>query len=103
VTLSRRHRQVLAVLAVTTALCADQVSAAAPALREQVAELPGRIVSRLTQSFGRTVSAAPQVLPEQRASSARASTPVQVEPAVAPVNSQRLISPFQFRLPPPTL
>ena len=45
--LGRKHRQVLAVLAVTTALCADQVTAAAPTLRPQVAELAGRIVTRL--------------------------------------------------------
>lgn len=90
-------------LAVTTALCADQVTVAAPSLRPQGSTLAGRIVNRLTQSFGRTVVDSAQVLPRQRALTGRTvSTPPVVDVVVALLAHQPL-SPFQFRLPPPTL
>jgi len=102
VKLSRKHRQVLAVLAVTTALCADRATAAAPTVRPQVSQLAGRIVSRLTQSFGRTVAGATQVL-EQRSPTARVTvrTVAASNDLLAPAH--RPLSPFQFRLPPPAL
>jgi hypothetical protein len=90
-------------LAVTTALCADQVVAAAPTLRPQVAELAGRIVTRLTQSFGRTVAGATQLAPRQRTISGRTNVATRVAPVIAPTNARQSLSPFQFRLPPPTL
>jgi hypothetical protein len=91
-------------LAVTTALCADQVTAAAPSLRPQVSELAGRIVTRLTQSFGRTVAVA-QVLPRQRAMTGRTNAPATAPqpPVSAPDFAHQPTSPFQFRLPPPAL
>ena len=90
-------------LAVTTALCADQVTAAAPTVRPEVGTLAGRIVTRLTQSFGRTVAGTNQVLPRQRTLSGRASAPTPPAPVVAPAIRPIPLSPFQFRLPPPAL
>ena len=103
VRLTRKHRQVLAVLAVTTALCADQVTAAAPSLRPQVTDLAGRIVSRLTQSFGRTVADSAQVLPRQRVVAGRPTSGDSIVPQVAVALRPQPLSPFQFRLPPPAL
>ena len=102
-TLTRKQRQVLAVLAVTTALCADHVATAAPVLRPQVGHLAGRIVNRLTQSFGRAVADAARVLPRQRVLTARPAPRDSVAPTVAVAPVPQPLSPFQFRLPPPTL
>jgi len=99
---NRRTRQVLAVVAVTTALCADHVVRAAPASstsRTQVSELAGRIVQRLTTSFRRTVADATAVRPETRVSGRR--TIEQPETFTAVRIQHRPVSPFQFRLPPP--
>jgi hypothetical protein len=106
---NRTTRQVLALVVVTTALCADHVTTASPALRAPVAtrdqmppvvQLAGRLVSRLSQSFGRAV---PSALP----------TEAQHPQPPAPQHERTLddqsicvapapLSPFQFRLPPPT-
>jgi len=91
------------VLAVTTALCADQVTAASPAVRPQVGTLAGRIVTRLTLSFGRTVAGATQLAPRQPSLTHRANVPTRVAPVVVPVLTRQPLSPFQFRLPPPAL
>jgi hypothetical protein len=101
---NRRTRQVLAVVAVTTALCADHVVRAAPASspsRTQVSEFAGRIVQRLTTSFRRTVADAPAVRPETRVSDRRTVERYEIVTTV-PVE-HRQVSPFQFRLPPPNL
>jgi hypothetical protein len=90
-------------LAVTTALCADQVVAAAPNARPQAGTLAGRIVTRLTQSFGRTVAGATQLAPRQRMLGARTNPRPPAAPVVAPTLAQHTLSPFQFRLPPPAL
>jgi hypothetical protein len=90
-------------LAVTTALCADQVSASAPALRPQTASLAGRIVSRLTQSFGRTVADASQVQPRNQALARPAADRATVTWVPLQVATHQPLSPFQFRLPPPAL
>ena len=105
---TRATRQLLAVVVVTTALCANEVVTAAPAPRPQVAardamppvvQLAGRLVSRLSQSFCRVV---PRSLP------AGARQPGVAAPdAPARWADQSLavvpppLSPFQFRLPPP--
>jgi len=91
------------VLAVTTALCADHVASAAPTLCPDVGTLAGRIVTRLTQSFGRTVAGANQVLSRQRSPSGRANVVASVAPVSDSAPAHRPLSPFQFRLPPPTL
>ena len=89
-------------LAVTTALCADRASAAAPTPRPQTTHLAGRIVDRLTRSFGRTVVAA-QVMPRQQWLYEGAAPANLAAPVVAAAPSHPPISPFQFRLPPPAL
>ena len=90
-------------LAVTTALCADQVSASAPALRPQAPSLASRIVTRLTQSFGRTVADASRVQPGTWAVTQRTSPAAAFAPAPSPLPAHAPLSPFQFRLPPPAL
>jgi hypothetical protein len=97
----RATRQVLAVVAVTTALCADRVAQAAPATRAQTIEYAGRLVMRLAQRMRRIVASIRPwqerlrglVAPSRRP--ALALVPAYVRP--------RPISPFQFRLPPPTV
>jgi hypothetical protein len=96
-----KSRHIFAVLAVTVALCADQVASAAPLAKAPVAEMAARLVIRLSQSFGRTTSN------DVRAEVRRPGTVPQVRTWDAtthePVVAHRAISPFQFRLPPPSL
>ena len=96
-----RSRHILAVVAVTAALCADRVVAAAPLPRTPVAEMAARLVVRLSESFSR---AAPgDVRPETRCPTAAPQPyPRPVATEVPPV-ARAAFSPFQFRLPPPTL
>jgi hypothetical protein len=89
------------VVAVTTALCADQVAVAAPApSRPQVAEIAGRIVTRLTQGLRRVVAA---TLPDSVRRHAFAGRVPDARPRTpdAPTLTRPPLSPFQFRLPPP--
>ncbi len=96
---NRTTRQFLAVVAVTTvAMCADGIAHAAPASRTQVAEMAGRLVSRLASRLRRVVAAK---LPwQERQRVAAHFRPAAVAPTLAFV-WHRAISPFQFRLPPP--
>ena len=87
----------------TTALCADHVSARAPSLRPQPGSLATRIVTRLTQSFGRTVANASPVQPRTWSVSERTAPAAAFAPAAAPTPAHQPLSPFQFRLPPPAL
>jgi len=99
--MTRKTRQVLLALTVTTALCADQVAVAAPTLRPQVAELAGQIVTRLSRSFRQSVNVELPVHARQHpAPAARAELCV-----LSPEDSvpHRPVSPFQFRLPPPAI
>ncbi len=94
----RATRQVLAVVAVTTALCADRVAQAAPASGPQVAQMASRLVSRLAQRLRRVVAAiVPWQLRQRAISDSRHSVLLPALSFVAPRN----FSPFQFRLPPP--
>jgi hypothetical protein len=97
-------RRVLAVMAVTTALCADQAAMASPAARPQpveFAQLASRLVTRLAQNFQRTL---PAVIREparqQRFAPIAATSDVSATAIAAPHAS---LSPFQFRLPPPAV
>jgi hypothetical protein len=99
--MTRKTRQVLLALAVTTALCADQVAVATPILRPQVAQLAGQIVNRLSRSFRHVVTVESPLHERDRSPLDRDAT-VATAPASAAVAHQPL-SPFQFRLPPPTL
>ena len=96
----RATRQVLAVVAVTTALCADRVVQAAPASRPHVAQIAGRLVSRLAQRLRRGVAAITSWQVRHRLTGLAGRRPALV-PVLARV-PHRTVSPFQFRLPPPT-
>jgi hypothetical protein len=108
----RRTRQVLAVVVVTTALCADQVATAAVGAREpigtigrvsEVADLAsgfaGRFVCRLSQSFQRSVPAIVSVQARQPRPAVVAALPHPSETAACVLPQS--FTPFQFRLPPP--
>ena len=99
--MTRRTRQVLLALTVTTALCADQVAVAAPTMRPQVAGLAGQIVNRLSRSFRQVVSVEVPVHARQR--DVQPSRPELSVVAAADDLPHRPVSPFQFRLPPPVL
>ena len=99
--MTRRTRQVLLALPVTTALCADQVAVAAPAARPQVAGLAGQIVNRLTRSFRQTVTIEMPVHARQRWTAASEPEALALDGSADVVHSE--LSPFQFRLPPPSL
>jgi hypothetical protein len=88
-------------MAVTTALCADQVTRAAPASRPQMSELAGRIVQRLTLSFRRTVVDVAPVCAERRVTERCSRERREVVESVC--LPHRPVTPFQFRLPPPAL
>jgi hypothetical protein len=97
-------KRVLAVLAVTTALCADQAVTVAPAARAQGVEfgqLASRLVTRLARNFRRTLPAAIR----EPAREQRSPDPESALFAVAdfPSAGHAPISPFQFRLPPPAV
>ena len=99
--MTRKTRQVLLALTVTTALCADQVAAAAPTLRPQVANLAGQIVTRITRSFSESVTVELPV--HARRSDSHPSQPALSAAPSADGVPHCPVSPFQFRLPPPAL
>ena len=96
-----RSRHILAVLAVTAALCADQLASAAPVPKTPVVEIAARLVIRLSESFPRTIArdVRPEVMPERFESKTTATPAPVVDREVA----HRDVSPFRFRLPPPVL
>jgi hypothetical protein len=101
--MGQRTRHILAVLAVSTALCADQAVMAAPngpTAGAELAQMAGRLVDRLSRSFRRVTLATwptdfSRRWPERRSAPGPISTATAVAPARIPT------SPFQFRLPPP--
>ena len=99
--MTRRTRQVLLALTVTTALCADQVAVAAPTMRPQVASLAGQIVNRLSRSFRQAVPVELPVHARQREGQTARPELSSVAPRID--LPHRPVSPFQFRLPPPAL
>jgi hypothetical protein len=93
----------LVVVAMTTALCADQIVVAAPSAQPrpvEIAQMAQRLVSRLSENLRNTVPAATLC---QARSEVRQANPA--SPAIAwetPASVQHIpASPFQFRLPPP--
>ena len=96
-----RSRHILAVLAVTVALCADQIASAAPLPKAPVVEIAVRLVIRLSESFPKSIArdVRPEIRPE-RFEAASTATPTFAADAVV---AHREVSPFQFRLPPPSL
>jgi hypothetical protein len=95
-------RRVLAVMAVTTALCADQVavaSAAARPERTEIGQIASRIVNRLAQNFKRVMPAALRdPVRQQQPAALVVVRGVNVDSAPL---SHPPLSPFEFRLPPP--
>ena len=96
-----KARHILAVVAVTTALCADQVACAAPAARPQVGQMAVRLMDRLSRPFRRTLPGAIRS-PQQQIRSNREPASIS-RPAVIAIIQHCQLSPFQFRLPPPAL
>jgi hypothetical protein len=101
--MGQRTRHILAVLAVSTALCADQAVMAAPTrptAGAELAQMAGRLVDRLSRSFRRvTLATWPTDLSRRWPERRSAPQPIRTATAAAPAHSPT--SPFQFRLPPP--
>jgi hypothetical protein len=98
------RRRILAVVVVTTALCADQGAIAAPAARPQPAEIGSiaqRFVGRLTENLRRVIPAARRG--EAPCVGINSSQTSILAPIAALPAAHRPIAPFQFRLPPPIL
>ena len=93
-----KTRHILAVVAVTTALCADQMLAAAPLPKPQVGEIAARVIERLAEPFRRTVPNAIRPIARARTMSQPAA-PAERSAEVPALHCE--LSPFQFRLPPP--
>jgi hypothetical protein len=96
-----RSQKVLAVAFLATALCADRAITAAPIFQSETTTgtLAGRLVSRLSVNLRRTIPAA-RVYQTRREGIAHQTATVTPTPVVfLPVR----LSPFQFRLPPPSL
>lgn len=89
----------MAVVAVTTALCADQMVAAAPLAKPQVGEIAARVIERLAQPFRRTVPNAVRPITRTQTTTSQAAAPVERPAAIPALHCE--LSPFQFRLPPP--
>src|SRR5947209_683864 len=100
---NRSTKQVLAVMLVATAMCADR-GLAAPAGRAPI-EVPAvkasstsRWIDKLSRGFSRSVAV---VLPRQDDQAGRFATVVKLSAAPSLMNPVHLpVSPFQFRLPP---
>ena len=96
----RRTRHVIAVMVVATALCADRsVSGAAPVVRPQSQGFARSFASKLTTSLRRAVAPARVQLVTIVECAPVAAQPVR--DAASGLHSN--FSPFQFRLPPPSL
>jgi hypothetical protein len=98
------RRRILAVVVVTTALCADQAAIAAPAVRPQPAEIGSiaqRLVGRLTENLRRVIPS--NCYGAARCSGVNSAQPRLWTPIAALAAAHRPIAPFQFRLPPPIL
>ena len=95
----RRTKHVIAVMVVATALCADRSVSAAPIARPQSQGLARTFASKLTTSLRRAV--APLPLQPARTAEGAPTSRLSIGETASGVRSQ--FSPFQFRLPPPTL
>ena len=100
----RASRQLVVAMVVATALCADRAASAAPgalaSARPQVAQIAGRLVSRLSVSFRRVM---PGVrLHEGRTVGATRPRSTELPTRIESDAPPPTLSPFHFRLPPPT-
>lgn len=96
-------RQVIAVMVVTTVLCADQLAQAAPASTSRTAapSLARSLASRLTLNLGRAVKAT-GFEPVRRDGELKRVYSTSAT-SLAPVFHATNASPSRFRLPPPIL
>ena len=88
-----------ALLAVT--FCADRAMAATPAIRPEVVQLAEKLVNRLSESFSRTARCIAIYPQRQTICSALSLRPLPL--AYPQPLMPQMISPFQFRLPPPAV
>jgi len=103
---NRSTKQVLAVMLVATAMCADR-GLAAPAGRLPI-EVPvarasqtSRWIDKLSRGFSRSVAV---VLPRRDDRAGRFASVVVAAPAPSSADPVHLpVTPFQFRLPPPAI
>jgi len=95
----RRTKHVIAVMVVATALCADRSVSAAPVARPQSQGLARTFASKLTTGLRRAV--APMRVQSVRTVEAAPVFASPIRDAASGVHST--FSPFQFRLPPPSL
>jgi len=101
--LMTRSRRVIAILAVSMALCADSVASAAPATKMPVAEMAARLVVRLSENF-RFASVAERRIQTRQSLPSQLVLPVQrIRASAEPAPQNLAFSPFQFRLPPPSI
>jgi hypothetical protein len=96
----RRTKHVIAVVVVATALCADRSLSAAPTPRVESSSLARTLASKLTSSLRRAVAPSVSVAPTR--------SEEQVQTFALPIHEEAsgvrsTFSPFQFRLPPPSL
>jgi len=99
--LMRHSRHILAVVAVTTALCADQLVVAAPVPTAPVAEMAARLVVRLSETFSHAAprSVGPEIQLHRTDAQPQVWQPAPQEQVVLGYS----LSPFHFRLPPPVV
>lgn len=91
----------MAVTLVALALCADRAAAAAPAARPHISQVTRQVVRQVTKRFQRVVPAVKIVQDRQEGVARVMSHDL---PADAPAGLHDCQgTPFQFRLPPPTL
>jgi hypothetical protein len=96
----RHVRNILAVVLVATALCADRaMAAAAPEMRPQIGCVTRQVVGEITRRFTRVV---PGIKIVQNRQEQVRGVPARVVPveSVEGVHETET-TPFQFRLPPP--
>ena len=98
----RRTRHVIAVMVVATALCADRgaVVASAHARPHARPEANRSLASRLTSGLKQSIAPAAPLLSVRTSENVR-SFPLPIGAGASGVRSE--FSPFQFRLPPPSL
>ena len=109
----KRTRQVLVLTLVATALCADRVVTAAPTLRETLASasadplarLATNLGSRFSGTFRRTAVTTGVRLHQERHDQLPVAPTARLERDAPAIGVLVLAqgSPFQFRLPPPSL
>jgi hypothetical protein len=93
-------RHVILLTLVATVLCADRALAALPAMNQTVAQVAGRVAAKLAGNLRRTTRDYRSVQWKNQ------SAPVVIAswPQIVPTDPNHFtFSPFQYRLPPPTI